>query len=50
MNKNHFKNTYIFAACGVICITLLGVSAMSFAQSAYTSNADTLNIELDDRL
>lgn len=50
MNKNHFKNTCVFAACGVICITLLGVSTMSFAQSVYTSNADTLNIELDDSL
>lgn len=50
MNKNYFKNTCVFAACGVICITLLGVSTMSFAQSVYTSNADTLNIELDDSL
>lgn len=50
MNKNYFKNTCVFAACGVICITLLGVSTMSFAQSVYTSNTDTLNIELDDSL
>lgn len=50
MNKNHFKNTCVFATCGVICITLLGVSTMSFAQSVYTSNTNTLNIELDDSL
>lgn len=50
MNKNHFKNTCVFAVCGIICITLLGISTMSFAQSMYASNANTLNIELDDSL
>lgn len=50
MNKNNFKNTCVFAACGVICITLLGVSALSFAKTIYASDTGILNIELDDSL
>ena len=50
MDKNDFKNTCVFAACGVICVTLLGISTMSYANSMYTSDTDTLNIELDDSL
>lgn len=50
MDKNDFKNTCVFAACGVICVTLLGISTMSYADSMYTSDTDTLNIELDDSL
>ena len=50
MDKNNFKNTCVFAACGVICVTLLGISTMSYADSMYTSDTDTLNIELDDSL
>lgn len=50
MDKNIFKNTCIFAVCGIICITLLGISTMSLAKSMYTSDTDILNIELDDSL
>ncbi|EOS29330.1 hypothetical protein C804_03508 [Lachnospiraceae bacterium A4] len=50
MDKNNFKNTCVFAACGVICITLLGISAMSFAGSMYTSGTDTLNVVLNEGL
>ena len=38
MDKNNFKNTCVFAACGVICVTLLGISTMSYANSMYTSD------------
>lgn len=51
MNKNNFKNTCVFAACGVICITLLGISAVSFAKTIYVSDdTSTLNVRLDDSL
>ena len=50
MNKNNFRNTCVYAACGVICITLLGVSTMSFAKSMYASATDTLNVVLDESL
>lgn len=50
MDKYNFKNTCVFAACGVICVTLLGISTMSYANSMYTSDTDTLNVELDDSL
>lgn len=50
MNKNNFRNTCVYAACGVICITLLGVSTMSFAKSMYASDTDTLNVVLDESL
>ena len=50
MNKNNFRNTCVYAACGVICITLLGVSTMSFAKSMHASDTDTLNVVLDESL
>ena len=50
MNKNNFRNTCVYAACGVICITLLGVSTMSFAKFMYASDTDTLNVVLDESL
>ena len=48
--KDNFKNTCIFAACGVICVTLLGVSTMSFAKSTSAPDTGTLNVILDDSL
>ncbi len=50
MKKNHFKDTCIFAVCGVICITLLGISTISFAKSMCISDTDTFTVELDDSL
>lgn len=50
MKKNNFKNTCIFAACGVICITLLGISTISFAKSMHTPDTNALTVELDDSL
>lgn len=50
MKKNNFKNTCIFAVLGVICITLLGISTISFARSMYSSDADTITVKLDDSL
>lgn len=50
MEKNNFKNTCVFTACSVICITLLGISTMSFAKTMYVPDTNTFNVELDDNL
>lgn len=50
-NKNNFKNTCVFAVCGALSVTLLGLSALSFARTAYAAdNTTSLTVQVDDGL